>query len=99
MSASIVVPTFSAILGLIINLKHPKLDASSDTEIVKQSMSSFIAVFSGVFIGMLMIGITVICGMKNIILLLEVLIFAILDLLLWQWIKNSGVKKFERLNV
>ena len=99
LSASIVVPTFSAILGLIINLKHPKLDASSDTEIVKQSMSSFIAVFSGVFIGMLMIGITVICGMKNIILLLEVLIFAILDLLLWQWIKNSGVKKFERLNV
>ena len=98
-SASIVVPTFSAILGLIINLKHPKLDASSDTEIVKQSMSSFISVSLGLFIGMVIVAITIISGMKNIVFLIEVLIFIIADLLLWQWLKNSGVKKFERLNV
>ena len=98
-SASIVVPTFSAILGLIINLKHPKLDASSDTEIVKQSMSSFISVSLGLFIGMVIVAITIISGMKNIVFLIEVLIFTIVDLLLWQWLKNSGVKKFERLNV
>ena len=97
--ASIVVPTFSAILGLIINLKHPKLDASSDTEIVKQSMSSFISVSLGLFIGMVIVAITIISGMKNIVFLIEVLIFTIADLLLWQWLKNSGVKKFERLNV
>ena len=98
-SASIVVPTFSAILGLIINLKHPKLDASSDTEIVKQSMSSFISVSLGLFIGMVIVAITIISGMKNIVFLIEVLIFTIADLLLWQWIKKFGVKKFDKLNI
>ena len=98
-AASIVVPTFSASLGIIINLKNPKLDATSDTEVVKQSMSSFISVFSGMLIGMLMVGIIVSTGMKDSILLTEVIVFTIADLLLWQWIKKFGVKKFDKLNI
>ena len=99
MSASIIFPTFSAILGLIINLKYPKLDANSDTEIVKQSMSSFVAVFSGVFLGMATTGITLIGRINNNLIIIELLIYAILDLLLWQYIAKVGTKKFEKLNV
>ena len=97
--ASIVFPTFSAILGLIINLKFPKLDANSDTEIVKQSMSSFLAVFSGMGLGMISIAITFIFGMKDIVMASEVLVFIILDILLWKYIEKIGTKKFEKLNV
>lgn len=99
MSASIIFPTFSAILGLIINLKYPKLDANSDTEIVKQSMSSFIAIFSGVFLGMATTGITLIGRSNNNLIIIELLIYAILDVLLWQYIAKVGTKKFEKLSV
>ena len=97
--ASVVLPTFSALLGITINLKHPKLDASSDTEIVKQSTSSFIAVLSGVFIGMVTIGITIASGMTNLAILLVLLVFIVADFILWQWIKSSGVKRFNELYI
>ena len=96
--ASIACPTFSAIIGLIINLKYPKLDANSDTEIVKQSMSSFLAVFSGFGLGMVSVTITFICGMKNIVIVSELLVFIILDILLWKYIEKKGTKKFEKLS-
>jgi len=47
---SIVMPIVAETLGIIINLKNPKMDAENDTEVVKQSMSSLIAVFSGMVI-------------------------------------------------
>ena len=52
--ASVLFPLVSETIGIIINLKYPKVDAKNDTEVVKQSMSSFISVF----IGMFLIGIT-----------------------------------------
>ena len=47
---SLVAPTISSLLGLVINLKYPKMDATSDTEVVKQSISSMISVLSGMVI-------------------------------------------------
>ncbi len=44
---SIVLPFISGIIGIIVNLKYPKMDAVNDTEVIKQSMSSMISVFSG----------------------------------------------------
>ena len=55
--ASIIIPTFTAILGILMNLKYPKMDAISDTEVVRQSMSSAVSVFIGMFIAMLSIAI------------------------------------------
>ena len=37
----------NAVLGLLLNLKYPKLDSNSDAEVIKQSMSTTIAVFVG----------------------------------------------------
>ena len=48
--ATILFPLVAETFGIIINLKYPKMDAQNDTEIVKQSMSSMISVFSGMAI-------------------------------------------------
>ncbi|MBR2587765.1 MAG: hypothetical protein IKD77_00985 [Bacilli bacterium] len=53
--ASILLPLCAETLGIIINLKYPRMDAKNDTEVVKQSSSSAISVF----LGMAIIGITV----------------------------------------
>ena len=52
--ASILLPLLNETIGMIINLKYPKMNATNDTEVVKQSMSSGISVF----IGMGLLGIT-----------------------------------------
>ena len=52
--ASIIFPLVSETIGIIINLKYPRMDAKNDTEVVKQSMSSSICVF----LGMLLLGVT-----------------------------------------
>lgn len=98
--ASIIMPTFTAILGLLVNLKYPKMDATSDTEVVKQSMSSMISVFVGMFIGMIS-GIMMM-WIKidlNLFMILELLIFVVLTFALWQMMKRYGVKKFREINV
>ena len=43
--ASILFPLISETIGIIVNLKYPRMDAKNDTEVVKQSMSSMISVF------------------------------------------------------
>ena len=53
--ASILFPLLSETIGILVNLKYPRMDAQNDTEVVKQSMSSAISVF----IGMVLAGLTV----------------------------------------
>ena len=57
-SMSIITITLSSIIGIIINLKYPKMNASNDTEVVKQSMSSMISLFinMGIIIISLILG-------------------------------------------
>lgn len=43
----VIMPNIIAFLGLIINLKFPLLNAKSDTVVVKQSLSSIVAIFGG----------------------------------------------------
>lgn len=52
--ASVLLPLLSETIGIIVNLKYPRMDAKNDTEVVKQSMSSAISVF----IGMGLLGVT-----------------------------------------
>ena len=52
---SVLLPLISETIGIIINLKYPRMDAKNDTEVVKQSMSSMLSVF----IGMTLLGITI----------------------------------------
>ncbi|MBP3708138.1 MAG: hypothetical protein J6J36_05975 [Clostridia bacterium] len=99
--ASIVVPTFTAIIGIIMNLKYPKMDATTDTEVVKQSMSSMFSVFIGMFTAMGAIGI-IIAGSKiniDLFIILELFAFSIVNLILWKYLKRYGAKRFRDINV
>lgn len=99
--ATAIIPIFVGLLGLLANLKYPKMNAASDTEVVKQSMSSFISVFSGILISMLAIGIAI-WGAKynmNLVISLELSTFFIACIVLWRVLKTYGVKKFNEINV
>lgn len=99
--ASIIIPTFTALIGILMNLKYPKMDATSDTEVVKQSMSSMVAVFIGMFVATIAIGIIVLGSTINIdlFIILELLIFSIIVCILWKILKKYGIKRFREINV
>lgn len=98
---SLVTIAFQAVLGLIINLKYPKLNASSDTEVVKQSMSSTLSVFIGLGISIILIIIMIklnkiltIPGQMLISLIIMILITVILYIILM----NKTLKEYQKLN-
>lgn len=99
--ASFIIPTFTAIVGILMNLKYPKMDATSDTEVVKQSMSSMVSVFIGILVGMLSIGVMIL-GSKvnlNLFIILELLVFSVIVFILWRILKKYGVQKWQEINV
>lgn len=99
---SFIVILLSACIGLLINLKYPKMDASSDTEVVKQSMSSMISTFLGM-------GIFIVCsglvfGLGNIIkseiamIIVQSILF-IITIFLYVILMKVGPKKYKSINV
>ena len=99
--ASVIMPTVTALIGILMNLTYPKMDATSDTEAVKQSMSSTVSVFLGMFVGMLSIAI-IILGSKinlDLFIILELVVFSAIVFILWRILKKYGVKRFREINV
>ena len=99
---SIIIPLVSHFIGIIVNLKYPKLDAENATEVVKQSRSSFISVMIGMilFISSFMIISNIIDTVSSIIILLSTtLIFLIIDILLYIYLIKVGVKEYNKLSV
>ncbi len=100
---TILLPLISETIGIIINLKYPKMDAENDTEVVKQSMSSMISVFLGMGISAISVfglfyGIKI--GLSNTLLLLLInLIFSILFIILMFYMNKKSVKLFNEINV
>ena len=99
---SILIPLISHFVGLIINLKYPKLDWENTAEVVKQSTSSFTAVM----IGMILLVVNVfivskIVGIINstLILLLLTVIYLIVNIALYHYLINKGTKEFNKLSV
>lgn len=99
---SLLAPLISHFVGLIINLKFPKLDAENAAEVVKQSTSSFLAVM----IGMVLVVLSAVFTMKlageissTLILLLIFIFYLILDILLYSYLINYSVKDFDNLSI
>jgi ABC-2 type transport system permease protein len=99
---SVLIPLISHFIGLIVNLKFPKLDAENSTEIVKQSMSSFVSVM----VGMLLFIVSVVVIVKIIgkissvfILLISVILFVIINVGLYLYLINKSVKDFNGLSI
>ena len=101
--ASIVLPMVSEIFGIIVNLKYPKMDADNDTEVVKQSMSSMVAVFGG----MASVAITIFLIVKaiqnniksNSIISLGLAVYILILVILMMYLKKKSVKEFNNINV
>ena len=100
--ASVVMPLIAEIIGILVNLKYPKMDAKNDTEVVKQSMSSAISVF----IGMAIIGLTIFLLYKaviaelsiKLIMLLFTIAYAVIYLLLELILHKTCEKSFDNIS-
>ena len=99
---SILVPLVSHFVGILINLKFPKLDAENSSEVVKQSISSLLSVMIGMIL--LMISVTIISSVigkfqPTLILGGAVIIYLIIDGLLYLYLINKGVMEFNDLSM
>lgn len=105
---TILIPTLLAILvsvgGLLINLYFPKLDWTSEVQVVKQSLSSMISILmGGVLVAVTIfvtIGINKVFAITNVNLYLGViaLLLFLLILLVYTLLKTKGEKLFNRLS-
>ncbi len=99
---SILMPLVSHFIGVIINLKYPRLDWDSPTEVVKQSTSSFIAVTLGMIVFVIMIALSFgLLGKINssLLLLILTIVFIIIDILLYLYLTKKSINDFNKLNV
>lgn len=102
MILSFVVILLTSCIGLIANLKYPKMNASNDTEVVKQSMSAMIGVFSGM--GILIVSILLVAYLNSkisILLLLgiHVILLFIISIILYLYLVKYGIKEYKKINV
>ena len=100
--ASVVLPLISGLIGIIMNIKYPKMDAINDSEVVKQSMSATVAVFLGM--GLLAVsGFGLYNLVKKmgtdlaILTLLSIFIVILLGLIIY--LKKKSIKDFDAINV
>ena len=99
---SILIPLVSHFVGLIVNLKYPKLDAESSAEVVKQSASSFISVMIGMVLFIItVVIITKVIGKINAIILLGIItiIYVIINMMLYIYLTKVSTKEFNKLSV
>lgn len=99
---SVLIPLVSHFIGLIINLKYPKLDYENSSEVVKQSTSSFLSVMIGMllFIGTIVL-IVKLTDIFNplIILLLFLGFYIVIDIILYLYLIKVSSKDFNSLSV
>lgn len=92
----------NATIGLIVNLKYPKMNASNDTEIVKQSISSVISVFIGMFIVFISIVSAIYLNKYyslDYILLINITVLLIIALISYILLIKWGEKEYKQINV
>ena len=96
---SFIAPFISSCLGLIINLKYPKMNFTSDTEVVKQSMSSIISVLLGILMAMALIGMFFIKINLNYVVLIQLLLLILVSFVLIVILKKYGIKKYREIEI
>lgn len=93
---------FSALQGLINNLKHYKLDWKDEQEIVKQGMAILISMGVAVVPGLILF-VAYFAGLMNILnpfvfLSLACVVMILIDALLIRYLLTKGVKRFKEIN-
>ena len=99
--ASVILPLVAEMIGIAVNLKYPKMNATSDAEVVKQSTSSLVATFVGMGFTMLsayLIIATIAAGVPmDLVLAGGVLIYAVILAILALYLKKIGTKRFYQI--
>lgn len=101
MILSFVIILLTSCIGLIANLKYPKMNVSNDTEVAKKSMSSMIGVFSGT---VLIVSILVVLYLSDkisilILLSMHVTLLFIISIILYLYLIKYGIKDYRKINV
>ena len=99
---SILIPLVSHFIGLIMNLKYPKLDFENSSEVVKQSTSSFLSVMIGMLL--LIVSIFLISKLIELInpvplLLIFLGAYIIIDIVLYLYLIKVSTKSFDELSI
>ena len=90
----------TAYIGLTVSLKMPKLDWTSETAVVKQSMGVLVALLSNfVYIIVLVAGYVLLADVvvPEIYLIISATLTAVIAALIRIWLKRRGVQVFEAL--
>ena len=98
---SIITIFLNAVIGLLMNLKYPKLNYTNDTEVVKQSMSSMISVFISFAIFLLsLFGIWYFRKYNiKLIIFVHIIILSIVSIIFYIVLQKRGPEEYQRLNV
>ena len=101
--STIIMPLVSETIGILINLKYPKMDAENDTEVVKQSMSSGIAVFIG-FVLMALTGYVLYKLIESgisidLTIVIGLAFYTLIYIGLLIYLKKKSVKEFNSINI
>lgn len=101
--ASVVMPFVAELIGILVNLKYPVLDAQTDAEVVKQSGSSNVSALIGLLLVMIIISVSggaIAMGLKAVISL-AILDAVFLVLLIWllRRARTKGVERFNRIDI
>ena len=103
LAASIILPFVAETFGILVNLKYPRMDADNDTEVVKQSMSTMVAVLGGTIMSMITIGAlagTCSAGISvDMAILCGLIIYALIAIFLIIHLLKKGAIKFNNIQV
>ena len=100
MISIVLLAIFSATLGLFINLLYPKLEFTSDVQVVKQGASVIINMISNLLYVAILCGIGYVLKLSNfeVFLIISNIITFIGILVLYNLLKYKGVELFKNLN-
>ena len=99
---TILIILFNAVVGIIMNLKYPKLNASNDTEVVKQSMSATLSLFTGFGVFALYVfGFVMLTDLisPSLYISLSIILLFFITLILYNVLLKKGPKAYQQLNV
>ena len=96
---ALVISVYVAILGLLLNLKFPMMNWTSETVVVKQSASSFLSLLLGGGPLALAVFLYIKLNITNMTLYLifGIGLFLVLDVILFILLKNYGVKRLREI--
>ena len=101
LATSFVLPLVAEFIGIIVNLKYPRMDAENDTQVVKQSVSAMVAVFIGMILSVITIVALIMCVIHNVpvdfILTIGLAIYSFMAIVMLIYLKRNSKKEFYKI--